>query len=114
LHQRFEDGRKGVSVILEDITEQGRADDALRESEDRYRKLVGISLDAVFLHRDGRILYANPAAVRLLGASSFDEIIGKNILDFVPPAFYDSVRTNIEKDLGGADIPTKGVNDASY
>ena len=101
----FEDGRKGVSVILEDITEQRRADDALRESEDRYRKLVEISPDAVFLHREGRILYANPAALRLLGASHSGEIIGKNILDFVPPAFQDKVRTNIEKDLAGQTSP---------
>ena len=101
----FEDGRKGVSVILEDITEQRRADDALRESEDRYRKLVEISPDAVFLHREGRILYANPAAFRLLGASHSDEIIGKNILDFVPPAFQDPVRNNIQKDLEGQTSP---------
>jgi PAS domain S-box-containing protein len=73
----FEDGRKGVSVILEDITEQRQADDKLRESEERYRKLVEISPDAVFLHREGRILYANPAAFTLLGASHSDEIVGK-------------------------------------
>ena len=101
----FEDGRRGVSVILEDITEQKRADDALRESEDRYRKLVEISPDAVFLHREGRILYANPAALRLLGASHSDDIIGKNILDFIPPDFQDRVRTNIEKDLKGEPSP---------
>ena len=101
----FEDGRKGVSVILEDITEQRQADDKLRESEDRYRKLVEISPDAVFLHREGRILYANPAAFTLLGASHSDEIVGKNILDFVPPAFQDRVRTNIEKDLEGQTSP---------
>jgi PAS domain S-box-containing protein len=101
----FEDGRKGVSVILEDITEQRQADDELRESEDRYRKLVEISPDAVFLHREGRILYANPAAFTLLGASHSDEIVGKNILDFVPPAFQDRVRTNIEKDLEGQTSP---------
>jgi PAS domain S-box-containing protein len=101
----FEDGRKGVSVILEDITEQRRADDALRESQDRYRKLVEISPDAVFLHREGKILYANPAAFRLLGASHSDEIIGRNILNFVPSAFQDPVRNNIQKDLEGQTSP---------
>jgi PAS domain S-box-containing protein len=101
----FEDGRRGVSVILEDITEQRRADNALRESEDRYRTLVEISPDAVFLHREGTIIYANPAAIRLLGGSFAGEIIGKKILDFVSPEFHDTIRTNIQKDLRGEVSP---------
>jgi PAS domain S-box-containing protein len=101
----FEDGRKGVSVILEDVTEQRRADNALRESEDRYRTLVEISPDAVFLHRKGTIIYANPAAIRLLGGSYAEEIIGKEILDFVSPEFHDTIRTNIQKDLRGEMSP---------
>ncbi|HJX56015.1 MAG TPA: PAS domain S-box protein [Methanoregula sp.] len=101
----FEDGRKGVSVILEDITEQRRADNALRESEDRYRKLVEISPDAVLLHQEGKIIYANPATFRLLGASHSDEIIGKNVLDFIPDSFKGIVGKNIQKDLGGQTSP---------
>ncbi len=101
----FEDGRKGVSVILENITRQRQAANALRESEDRYRKLVEISPDAVFLHRDGKILYANPAAIRLLGASHSDELVGKNIFDFILPASQEIVRTNIRKDLEGQASP---------
>jgi PAS domain S-box-containing protein len=101
----FDDGRKGVSVILEDITGEKRAELTLRESEDRYRKLVEISPDAVFLHREGKIIYANPAAFKLLGASHSDEIIGENILDFIHPDFLDAVRKNIEKDLRGNITP---------
>ena len=97
----FDDGRKGVSVLLEDITGKKRAEVTLKDSEDRYRKLVEISPDAVFLHREGKIIYASPAAFKLLGASHSDEIIGKNILDFIHPEFHDAVRKNIEKDLGG-------------
>jgi PAS domain-containing protein len=110
----FEDGRKGVSVILEDITEQRRADDSLRESEDRYRKLVEIFPDAVFLHREGRILYANPAAFRLLGASHSDEIVGKNILDFVSPRVPGKSHDKYRKRSKGRDIPTNRINYASY
>ncbi len=101
----FDNGRKGVSVILEDITQRKQAADALRESEDRYRKLVEISPDAVFLHREEKIIYANPAAFKLMGVSHSDEMIGKNILDIIHPEFRDTIRKNIEKDLGGDITP---------
>ncbi|MHB8164551.1 MAG: PAS domain S-box protein [Methanoregula sp.] len=97
----FNDGRKGVSVLLEDVTEIRRKEHELRESEERFRKLVEISPDAVFLHRDGKIIYANPAAQTLLGASNPGEVTGKVILDFVDPAFHGIIRENIQKDLDG-------------
>ncbi len=101
----FDDGRKGASVILQDITKRKLADNALRESEDRYRKLVEISPDAVFLHGEGKIIYANPAAFALLGATRSDEIIGKSVYDFISPDFRDIVKTNIKKDLQGQISP---------
>jgi PAS domain S-box-containing protein len=101
----FEEGQRGVSVLLEDITERKRADEELRESEDRYRKLVEISPDAVILHREGRILYMNPAAFDLVGASHPRDMIGKNVLDFIHPGFRESVQENIQRDIGGDSTP---------
>jgi PAS domain S-box-containing protein len=92
-------------IVARNITERKKANDALRESEDRYRTLVEISPDAVFLHREGTIIYANPAAIRLLGGSHAGEIIGREILDFISPEFRDIIRTNIQKDLNGEVSP---------
>jgi PAS domain-containing protein len=54
-----------VVIISRDITERKRSERELQESEDRYRTLVEISPDAVFLHEEGKIIYANSAAIRL-------------------------------------------------
>jgi len=97
----FTDGRKGVSVLLEDITEFRRNECALRESEDRYRKLVEISPDAVILHSYGKIIYVNPAAQKLIGAHHPEEMVGKPVLDFIDPKSRDAVSKNIKKDLDG-------------
>jgi len=101
----FDDGRKGVSVILEDITEHKFAESSLRESEDRFRKLVEISPDGVFIHQQGKIIFINAAALKILGASQADDIIGKFVLDLIHPDFRDTVRKNIEKDLRGEITP---------
>jgi PAS domain S-box-containing protein len=67
------------------------------------------SPDTILLHRDGKILYANPAAFSLLDASRADEIIGKPLFDFVSPGFRDGVMANIQKDLGGGVSPPMEV-----
>jgi two-component system cell cycle sensor histidine kinase/response regulator CckA len=54
-------------------------------SEERYRALVEHSPEATFVVRDGLIQYVNPAAMRLFGAASVDELIGTDILHRVHP-----------------------------
>ncbi len=56
----------------------------LHESESHYRNLVDYSPDMIAVHCQGKYVFINPAGVRLLGAQSADEIIGKNILDLIP------------------------------
>ena len=73
----------GVTFTALDITQRTRAERELRESEERFRKLIEISPDAVILHCDGTIRYANPAALALVGASRAEEMTGRPVLNFI-------------------------------
>jgi PAS domain S-box-containing protein len=74
----------GVNI---DITNQKEADKALKESEEKYRKLVELSPDAIVVHTQGTIVYVNAAAIRQMGAESADEIVGKPAIGFVHPDY---------------------------
>ncbi|HET6581669.1 MAG TPA: PAS domain-containing protein, partial [Methanoregula sp.] len=90
-----------IAIISRDITDRKNTEEALIQSEERYRQLVDISPDAVLLQIDGKIVFTNPAALNLLGAPHTGDILGKNVLDFIKPEFHDTLMENIEKDPGG-------------
>ena len=76
-------GSDEVVVIVRDITERKLAEQALRESEERYRNLVEMSPDGVAVHDGERVVFANPRLVEMLGFTSADEIVGRPVMSFV-------------------------------
>jgi PAS domain S-box-containing protein len=59
---------------------------ALRESEERYRLLVEHFPEAIAVHSEGKLAYANPAYLRLVGANTVGELVGTPVLQFIDPS----------------------------
>lgn len=81
--------------------ERHLAAEALQQSEARYRTLVEWSPIGIGVHQDGVMVYANPACVAIFGAQSASELLGKRILDLMPPEEHPDVRARINKILSG-------------
>jgi len=76
----------GFNRLLETL---GRRDAALRESEQHFRILIEWSPDAIAVHRGGIVLYVNPAAVKMFGAESENDLEGKPLIDRFHPDFHE-------------------------
>jgi formate hydrogenlyase transcriptional activator len=69
-----------IMALSEDITERKRAEEALRNSEERVRLILDSAAEGIFgCDPEGTCLFCNPAAVRLLGYDDPSELLGKNM-----------------------------------
>ena len=77
--------------VVEDVTERLHAEEALRQSEERFRIVVESAPEGILVERGARILYANSAALSLFGASS-SELIGRNVPDLAKLEDREEIR----------------------
>ncbi len=80
---RTRDGR--FLAIVRDITARREAADAARRAEQSFRALLDVLPDAVVVHHQGIVVYVNATAVRYIGVSGPEDLVGTRVIDFVHP-----------------------------
>ena len=81
-------------VLITDITKFRRAEEAIRESEDRVRKFADATNEGIVFFDSGIITDINEAGARLVRLP-VEKIIGRQVLDFVAPDSVETVAKNI-------------------
>jgi len=88
--------------LHDEISQHKSTEEMLRESEESYYRLMDLFPQAIVIYSEGRIVYVNPAGLRLFRAESPTEIIGRSILDVVHPDYRETMKdrtTLVEKGL---------------
>ena len=89
-----------LACLLE-VTGRGTMEESLRQSEQRYRNLVELSPDAVFVNRNNRVVLVNPAAVQLFGADNPRQILGRSPFELFHADYHPIIRERIAGLLEG-------------
>ncbi|WP_292418176.1 PAS domain S-box protein [Methanoregula sp.] len=86
----FDDGGKGITLILEDVTERILAEREIRESEERFRTMAENIRDGLIILENGKTVYANRRIAEITGYS-FKELWAMDTLSIIPEESRDEV-----------------------
>jgi two-component system sporulation sensor kinase A len=91
------DDEPALSLMCRNISERRKMEISLRESEHRYRNLLRKLPEGVVIHSDGIIVYANEAACKIFRAESENDLLGREILDFIDSAQQEAFKRRISR-----------------
>ncbi len=95
--------RELIDRLQTKVDELQNTQQALRKSEEKYRTLLESLPECIFVHRNGKILYANPAFQKELGYS-FEELLNQSMMPIIAPEFHEKVETAIKQRMSGEEI----------
>lgn len=73
-----------IIIAWTDLTDIRRGEQALRDSEQRFRSMVEQTVSGMYVRRDGRFIYVNPRFCEIMGCSR-EELLGRDVLSFTVP-----------------------------
>lgn len=100
----------GFGFIAQSLDKK-RVEAEARRGDEQFKQLVDSSPEAIGVHRDGKLVYVNAAAAKILGSNEPDEFIGKPVLSFVHPdgreAAAKRVHQIVEKEMASYRVEEK-------
>ncbi|OKH54440.1 hypothetical protein NIES2130_28480 [Scytonema sp. HK-05] len=72
-----------MTALEETMIQRQQSEAALRESEERYRRLIELSPESIAVYSRGKLAYINTTGVKLFGAANPEELIGQSIENFI-------------------------------
>jgi hypothetical protein len=91
--------------FVRDLTEPKQADKAMFEGEQRFRTLVTTSPDALFIAHHGQVAFVNSAGLKLFGAASIENILGKKVLDLFHSTSHHTLRQRLATSPADLEMP---------
>ncbi|MCC6153754.1 MAG: PAS domain S-box protein, partial [Candidatus Hydrogenedentes bacterium] len=85
-------GRACRLTLMRDVTEKKKAEDALRQSEIRYRSSMELAPIGIVIHRNGVLRFANTAFAQMMGVQAPEVLVGRSIWDAIPKDFVPVVQ----------------------
>jgi PAS domain S-box-containing protein len=95
-----------ILSVGNNITERKRAEEALRESEKKFRVLAETSPAAIFLNQGEKYVYVNPMAETLTGYSR-DELLSRDAWEWIHPEFLEPVKDRARRRQQGEELPSQ-------
>ncbi len=108
-----ESGSPCVATFAIDVTEQRRAETALKESEERFRNLIEGSIQGILIHRDSKPLFVNEAYAQIFGYDSPEEILNlQSIESLIAPHERERRQHYVDARMSGDSVPSRYEIDA--
>ena len=96
---------KALEGFITDISKEKNTENALQQSHQNYKNLVDFVPEGIIIHKEGKIVFINKRGLTVFGFDNDNELIGRSVMDFVKPAYRESVKRRIIEAYQGKEQP---------